>query len=563
MSENHSSEPPVRHREPPAQLPTPVLVLGTGIAGLSTALKFAARGFAVTVICKAEPAEGSTRYAQGGIASVWSKQDSFEEHKKDTLAAGAGLCREDVVDLCVREGPARVRELIELGVSFTRMDTKTGQNLPTGDPTEAFDLHREGGHGQRRILHADDLTGWAIEKALLDQIARHPKIQVLDHHIAVDLITEGKIFKRWRRPGRCLGAYVLNIQTGQVETHSADVTVLATGGAGKVYLYTSNPDTATGDGIAMAYRAGAEVANLEFMQFHPTCLYHPSARTFLISEALRGEGAVLKTIAGEDFMGRYHEMKSLAPRDIVARAIDIEMKRTGDKHVLLDCTHLPAAELRKKFPNIFEKCMGFGIDITQMPIPVVPACHYTCGGVLVDVHAQTNIQNLYAVGEVACTGLHGANRLASNSLLEAVVFAHRAVENALPALALRSSQAAALLPPPLPEWDTGHAVEIEEQIDIAANWLELRHLMWNYVGIVRSDQRLERAKRRIDLLKAEVNAYYWDRLLTKDLVELRNLLTVAELTVQCAMLRKESRGLHSNADYPDRDDALFKHDTII
>jgi L-aspartate oxidase len=536
-----------------------VLILGTGIAGLSAALKFARTSvIEVTLICKADAAEGSTRYAQGGIASVWSKQDSFEEHKQDTLTAGAGLCHEDIVEICVREGPNRVQELIDLGVEFTKNDV--------ADPTEVFSLHREGGHSQRRILHADDLTGWAIEKALLEQIRKMPNIRLCENHVGVDLITEGKIFKRWRRPGRCLGAYVLNTDTGQVETYAADVTILATGGAGKVYLYTSNPDTATGDGIAMAYRAGAEVANLEFMQFHPTCLYHPSARTFLVTEALRGEGAVLRTIGGDEFMSRYHPMASLAPRDIVARAIDMEMKRTGDKHVVLDTTAIPPEELRKKFPNIYETCRGYGIDITKQGIPVVPACHYTCGGVLVDANAQTNIQGLYAIGEVACTGLHGANRLASNSLLEAVVFAHRAFEHAMPglqALPQEPSGIQAPLPPHLPEWDVGHAVELEEQIDITANWLEIRQLMWNYVGIVRSDQRLERALRRIELLKAEVNAYYWDFLLTKDLVELRNLLTVAELIVRCAQARKESRGLHYTVDYPQKDDRGFMHDTIM
>jgi L-aspartate oxidase len=540
---------------------TQVLILGTGIAGLSAALKFAEK-CEVTIVCKADPAEGSTRYAQGGIASVWSKQDSFEEHKNDTLVAGAGLCHPDIVDICVREGPSRVRELIELGVEFTKATPAHGNLLPT-DPTEVFDLHREGGHGQRRILHADDLTGWAIEKALLTKVTQHPRIRLLEDHIAIDLITEGKILKRWRKPGKCLGAYILNIKNGKVMTLAAQTTLLATGGAGKVYLYTSNPDTCTGDGIAMASRAGARVSNLEFMQFHPTCLYHPSARTFLISEALRGEGAVLRTIAGEEFMSRHHPMGSLAPRDIVARAIDIEMKRTGDKHVLLDCSNLSAEEIRKKFPNIYETCLKYGIDITQSPIPVVPAAHYTCGGVLVDEHAQTSIQGLYAVGEVACTGLHGANRLASNSLLEAVVFAHRAVSHALPTLLETESHPPAPTPDHLPEWDVGHAVELEEQIDITANWLEIRHLMWNYVGIVRSNRRLERAQRRLDLLKAEVNAYYWDFLLTKDLIELRNLLTVAELIVQCALVRKESRGLHYTVDYPAKDDKNFAHDTVL
>jgi L-aspartate oxidase len=538
-------------------LDSQVLILGTGIAGLSAALKFA-KTCKVVLVCKADRAEGATRYAQGGIASVWSKQDSFEEHKQDTLTAGAGLCDAEIVDICVTEGPTRVQELIDLGVEFTKADiAREG----TTDPTEVFDLHREGGHGRRRILHADDLTGWAIEKALLNQIAKTPQIQVLENHVAIDLITEGKLLKK--EPGKCLGAYILNIETGKVITVAADITVLATGGAGKVYLYTSNPDTATGDGIAMAYRAGAQVANLEFMQFHPTCLYHPSARTFLISEALRGEGAVLKTISGDPFMNRYHPMASLAPRDIVARAIDMEIKRTGDKHVLLDCSAISEEDLRRKFPNIYEICREYGIDITLESIPVVPAAHYSCGGVQVNQYAQTTIDALYAVGEVACTGLHGANRLASNSLLEAVVFAHRVVEHALPLLQTTRTQRTIIAHKRLPEWDTGHAVELEEQIDITANWLEIRNLMWNYVGIVRSNRRLERAQRRIQLLKDEVNAYYWDFLLTRDLIELRNLLTVADLTVQCALMRKESRGLHYTVDFPKKDDQLGLKDSVI
>lgn len=549
-----------------------ILVLGTGIAGLSTALKFAERGAHVRIIAKSEAVEGSTRYAQGGIASVWSKQDSFEEHKADTLRAGAGLCHESVAELCVREGPARVKELIDWGVAFTlRQESDTlgtsgasggtgasgtpGANARLGDPTEAFDLHREGGHGKRRILHADDLTGLEIERALLEQVRKHPSISLFEHHIGVDLITEGKILGRWRGPGRCLGAYVLNIRTGEIHTFEADFTVLATGGAGKVYLYTSNPDVSTGDGIAMGYRAGARVANLEFMQFHPTCLYHPGARTFLISEALRGEGAILRNSQGEDFMKRHHEMGSLAPRDIVARAIDLEMKRTGDRCVYLDATQV--ADIARKFPNISETCLKLGIDIAAQPIPVVPACHYTCGGVLVNHDAETTISGLYAVGEVACTGLHGANRLASNSLLEAVVFAHRAVEHAM-----SRPHPAPAGPIRIPAWDRGHAVPLEERLDIAVNWLEIRSLMWNYVGIVRSNRRLERARRRIDLLKAEVNVYYWDYILNQELIELRNLLTVADLIVQSASLRRESRGLHYTVDYPETD-PLFARDTVI
>jgi L-aspartate oxidase len=546
----------------PDGIHSPILILGTGIAGLSAALKFADR-YPVTLACKSDPAEGATRYAQGGIASVWSKQDTFADHIADTLIAGAGLCHSDIVDICVHEGPERVQELIALGVEFTK--TSPLEQGHAGDPAEAFDLHKEGGHGRRRILHADDLTGWAIEKALLARVTSHPQITLLDHHIAVDLITEGRGLKRWRKPERCLGAYLLDIRTQKITTLAANITLLATGGAGKVYLYTSNPDTSTGDGIALAYRAGARVANLEFMQFHPTCLYHPSARTFLISEALRGEGAVLKTLGGDEFMNRHHPMGSLAPRDIVARAIDIEMKRSGDKHVLLDCSPISETDIKRKFPNIYETCFKYGIDISKQAIPVVPAAHYTCGGVLVDEHAQTTLDGLYAVGEVACTGLHGANRLASNSLLEAVVFADRAVKHAFAAIetgALKIDESH-LGTPILPEWNTGHAVELEEQIDIAANWHEIRSLMWNYVGIVRSNRRLERALRRLALLKSEVNRYYWDFLPNKDLIELRNLLTVAELIVQCALLRKESRGLHFTVDYPHKDDSNQLHDTVL
>ena len=533
-----------------------ILILGTGLAGLSAALKIIknAPDIEITVVSKSELEEGATKYAQGGIASVWSKEDSFENHKKDTLLAGAGLCHPNVVEVCVREGPQRVQELIELGVQFTKVKA-TGQILPD------YDLHREGGHGQRRILHAADMTGLEIEKTLIEELRKNPSVKILEYHIAIDLLTEAKLKRRGGKPGRCLGAYVLDEKSSQIITLGADITILATGGAGKVYLYTSNPDTATGDGIAMAYRAGAHVANLEFMQFHPTCLYHPGARTFLISEAVRGEGAVLRTVAGEEFMGKHHAMASLAPRDIVARAIDIEMKRTGDKYVLLDCAKIGDEKITKKFPNIYQTCMKFGFDMTKEPIPVVPAAHYTCGGVLVDENAQTSIQGLFAVGEVACTGLHGANRLASNSLLEAVVFAHRAVTHALHKVRTASSRTE--LPATLPAWNSGQAVALEEQIDIAASWLELRTLMWNYVGIVRSNRRLERAKRRLDLIKSEVNSYYWNYLLTKDLIELRNLITVADLIVGCAQLRKESRGLHYTVDYPNTDDAFYKNDTIL
>lgn len=538
-----------------------VLILGAGIAGLSVALRMGKRTD-VILIAKSDCMEGATRYAQGGIASVWSANDSFDEHKKDTIDAGAGLCHEDIVDICVREGPSRVHELVEMGVPFSRLDPSVPA-LSNADPTEVFDLHREGGHRKRRVLHADDMTGLAIEETLLKAVRNNPSITILEHHMAVDLITEGKILKKRINPDRCLGAYVLDEGSGNVLTMAADVTVLATGGAGKAYLYTSNPDIATGDGIAMAYRAGARVANLEFIQFHPTCLFHPEAKTFLISEALRGEGAVLKNITGREFMDTYHPMGSLAPRDIVARAVDMEMKKTGDKHVLLDATRISAENLRKKFPYIHATCRKFSIDIETMSIPVVPAAHYICGGVLVDSSGHTSIDGLYAVGEVACTGLHGANRLASNSLLEAVVFAHRVNEHAEKFLSGMLPANVDLSRSTLPEWDTGLAVKMEERIDIAVTWHEIRSLMWNYVGIVRSNNRLERAQRRIDLIKSEVRRYFWDYLPTKDLIELRNLLQVSELIIQCASLRKESRGLHYTVDYPERNDDYFGSDTVI
>ena len=535
-------------------MPPKILIIGSGIAGLCTAIKAAklAPGAEISIVNKSTPDEGATRYAQGGIAAVWSSRDSFDDHKTDTLRAGAGLCNNHAVETCVREGPLRVQELIDLGVKFTRSE---GRNT--------YDLHREGGHSRRRILHADDLTGLEIERALLKQAGGVAGIKILDHHIAIDLITEGKLFRRRSLPGRCLGAYLLDINASRVVTSAADITILATGGAGKIYLYTSNPDVSTGDGIAMAYRAGARIANMEFIQFHPTCLFHPAARNYLVSEALRGEGAELTTLDGEKFMTRHHPMGSLAPRDIVARAIDREIKRTGDKHVLLDCRPIGAAGLRGKFPNIYENCLRHGIDITAAPIPVVPAAHYTCGGVLVDENARTTIDGLYAVGETACSGLHGANRLASNSLLEAVVYAHRAASHATGAGRNPPSGDAHELPSKLPDWQSGQAVQLEEQIDIAASWLEIRTLMWNYAGIIRSNRRLERARRRLEILHDEIFADYWNFLPTRDLIELRNILTVAGLIIQSAMLRRESRGLHYSIDYPETDDVHFKHDTVL
>lgn len=551
------------------RLESDFLVLGSGIAGLTFALKAAERG-KVTVLTKTTKKEGATRYAQGGIASVFSEDDSFELHIKDTLEAGAGLCNEEIVEITVREGPDRVRELISLGVPFSKRESANAEE-PDQNLDKLYDLTREGGHTARRILHASDFTGQAIEETLLERIAEHPNIQLLEHHIGIDIITNVTLLKS-KRPNtrhmpetrRCLGVYALDTRKHEIHTFSAPVTVLATGGAGKVYLYTSNPDVATGDGIAMAYRAGARVANMEFMQFHPTCLFHPQAKSFLISEALRGEGGELVDARGISFMKKYHPMGSLAPRDIVARAIDSEMKRSGAPCVYLDMTQHDGEFLKKRFPNIYERCLHFGIDLTKTPIPVVPAAHYTCGGVYTDQWGESSIQNLYAIGEVACTGLHGANRLASNSLLEGVVFADRALRR----IEERKASGAKphhphTIPEPLPEWDSGMAVPMEERINIDHTWRELRTLMWNYVGIVRSDRRLHKAQARLELIRHEVQEYYWNYLLTADLIELRNITTIASLIVECALLRKESRGLQYNLDYPNVDDRFFKRDTVL
>ncbi len=522
------------------------LVLGSGIAGLSFALKVAPHG-RVAIVTKKNSAESNTNYAQGGIAAVTSKEDSFEIHVRDTLEAGAGLCRENVVRTIVEEGPARIAELIELGMRFTERE------VPGPEGGREFDLGKEGGHSKRRILHAKDMTGREVESALLAAVAARPNIQVFENHLAIDLITSQKL--GYVGPNRCLGAYVFDRATGQVDTFAAAGVLLATGGCGKVYLYTTNPDIATGDGVAMAYRAGAAIANMEFIQFHPTCLYHPKAKSFLISEAVRGEGGVLKTIDGVEFMDQHHPRKSLAPRDIVARAIDHEMKRTGADCVLLDITHQPAPFVRERFPNIYRTCLQYGIDITREPIPVVPAAHYQCGGVLTNVDGATEIPGLLAVGEVACTGLHGANRLASNSLLEALVCAHRAAQTAL-----------ARQPAPtdfqIPDWQSGNAQNPDEMVVVAHNWDEIRRCMWDYVGIVRTNKRLERAQKRIANLQEEIQQYYWDFTVTGDLLELRNIATVAEAIVACARQRPESRGLHYNLDYPAPDPAWAQRDTV-
>jgi L-aspartate oxidase len=526
------------------------LVIGSGIAGLTFALDVADRG-SVTIITKRSADEANTRYAQGGIAVVLGPDDAPEHHVKDTLVAGAGLCHEVVAEICAREGPDRIRELIARGARF---DEEGGRPH----------LTREGGHSARRVIHTADATGAEVERALLAAVAAHPNIRVVENQTAIDLI----VLSRFGGPDLCAGAYVLDetasapgSQDGKshaVETYLAHATVLASGGAGKVYLYTTNPDVATGDGVAMAYRAGAEIANMEFYQFHPTCLYHPKAKNFLISEALRGEGAILRLADGAEFMAQHDPRRELAPRDIVARAIDFEMKRTGSEHVLLDITHKPASFIHQHFPTIQAQCLDFGIDITVQPIPVVPAAHYMCGGISTDLHGRSTIPGLWAIGECACTGLHGANRLASNSLLEGLIFGHRAALRIAGQIdELRGGRF-----PDVPPWQVGNAVPSDEEVVVAHNWDELRRTMWNYVGIVRSDARLRRAARRIALLQEEIREYYWKHLVTRDLLELRNIATVAELIVSSATSRHESRGLHSTIDYPETD-ARFAADTVV
>ncbi len=517
------------------------VVLGGGVAGLSFALKAAEHG-QVAVLTKRSRDECNTHYAQGGIASVLAADDTFESHIEDTLTAGAGLCHRDAVEVTVREGPAAVRELAALGADFAR---RRGGELELG---------REGGHSKRRIVHSGDITGREVERVLLSACDDQKNITFFPDTTAIDLVRDRQSS---HGQGRVLGAYALT-PAGKIETYLGRVTVLATGGAGKVYLYTTNPDVATGDGVAMAYRAGAPIANMEFYQFHPTCLYHPEAKSFLVSEALRGEGGKLRLRSGETFMERYHALGALAPRDVVARAIDAELKRTGDESVFLDMTHLGRTFLMERFPNIYAACKAFNVDMAVQPIPVVPAAHYMCGGVVSDLDGRTGCPGLYAIGEVACTGLHGANRLASNSLLEGLVFGARAAR-----AGAEEAKGGAPSPGGVPDWDAGAAGDSDESVVVSHNWDELRRLMWNYVGIVRTGKRLMRARRRLDLLREEIREYYWRFKVTRDVVELRNIADVAHLVVECATRRKESRGLHCTLDYPERDDHNWLRDTVV
>jgi len=532
------------------------LVIGSGIAGLSFAIKTADHG-TVTLVTKKSAVDSNTNLAQGGIATVFSKMDSFDLHINDTLLAGDGICNREVVEAVIKNGPARIKELIRFGVEFN----KNSPSSSDGDASD-LDLGQEGGHSRKRIVHSHDMTGKEVEKALLFLARNHKNIEILENHIAIDLITRSTRTKRGSvittHEDYCCGAYVLDSTSGKVKTFCARITLLASGGAGKVYLYTSNPDIATGDGIAMGYRAGTSVANLEFVQFHPTCLYHPDAKNFLISEAVRGEGGRLVDHTGQAFMAKYSDLEDLACRDIVARAIDTELKKSGQDSVFLDISHKPPDFIKSRFPNLYENCKRFGFDMTTDPLPVVPAAHYMCGGVPTDMVGRTDIKGLFAVGETACTGLHGANRLASNSLLEALVYAHKAARRAVTDLNRLDFNV-----PSLPPWDEVGTTDSDEQIVVTQNWDEIRRFMWNYVGIVRSDKRLARAKRRIELISREIKEYYWNFKVTADLIELRNLATVAELIIECAMHRKESRGLHYNIEYPEKNNERWNKDTVI
>ncbi len=517
-----------------------VVIIGSGAAGLSLALHLASR-CKVAVLSKVTITEGSTFYAQGGISAVLADSDSIESHVQDTLKAGAGLCLEDTVRHTVEHGPEAIQWLLDLGVPFSR-------NSSNGE----LHLTREGGHSHRRVVHADDATGEAIETTLVEQARKHDNIALFEQHLAVDLIT-----RQNNGSQRCVGAYVLDCKRARTDVFRAKFVVLATGGASKAYLYTSNPDGSTGDGIAMAWRAGCRVANMEFMQFHPTCLYHSKAKSFLISEAVRGEGGILKLPDGERFMRRFDPQLELAPRDIVARAIDHEMKRLGIEHIYLDISDKPTDFIIKHFPTIYARCLKFGFDMSAEPLPVVPAAHYTCGGVMTDLHARTDIEDLYAIGEVGFTGLHGANRMASNSLLECLVFAHAAAEDIIANLEKPAIDA------PIQPLDESQVSDSDERVVVTHNWDELRRFMWDYVGIVRTTKRLERAKHRVDLLNREIYDYYAHFKITSDLIELRNLALVSDLIIRSALSRKESRGLHFMRDYPEPDPSQEHINTVL
>ena len=534
-----------------------VLIIGSGAAGLSLALRLAKRA-KVAVISKKELTEGCTLYAQGGIAGVCkNKEDSVHEHVEDTIKAGAGLCDRHIVQYAVEKGQQQIEWLINLDVPFTRKKTSNG--------IEHFHLTREGGHSHRRVFHAADATGKAIEDTLVSQVHSHRNIDVFEHHLAIDLILENKTTEQKitgltstrKQNNRCVGAYILDRKKDTTRVFRARFVVLASGGASKVYLYTSNPDVSTGDGIAMAWRAGCRVANMEFIQFHPTCLYHPKAKSFLVTEALRGEGAKLLLPDGKPFMQQFDPRGELAPRDIVARAIDHEMKRLGIPCVYLDISHQPADFIKSHFPTIYKRCLEYGIDITTEAIPVVPAAHYTCGGVMTNIDGRTDIPGLYAIGETSFTGLHGANRMASNSLLECFVFAAAAAQDILREINNID------YPPLLPEWDESRVTNSDEEVVVSHNWDELRQFMWDYVGIVRTNKRLERAKHRVDLLTREIEEYYEHFRVTNDLIELRNLVQVADLIIQSALSRKESRGLHYTLDYPETNISVSPQNTIL
>ncbi|HBC58649.1 MAG TPA: L-aspartate oxidase [Gammaproteobacteria bacterium] len=521
---------------------TDVLIVGSGAAGLTTALKLAPY-CTVSVLSKGQLSAGSTLYAQGGVAAV-TDRSRWQSHIEDTLNAGVGLCHQETVEFCVRRGQEAVEWLIDQGVGFTTEKNHEGAT--------SYHLTQEGGHSERRIFHVDDATGKAVETTLEQQARAHPNIHIYEHRLAIDLITAHKL---GGKKNRCLGLYALNCGSTEVETFVANHVVLATGGAAQAYLYSSNPDTATGDGIAMAWRAGCRITNMEFMQFHPTCLYHPKAKSFLLTEALRGEGATLHLPNGERFMAHRHAQAELAPRDIVARTIDHEMKRHGLEFILLDISHKKPEFVRNHFPNLYQKCLEYGFDLTQEPVPVVPAAHYTCGGIMTNLHAETDLPGLYAVGETACTGLHGANRMASNSILECLVFAGACAERIQAQLLEKIEQFE------IPAWDETRVTDSDEQVVVSHNWHELRRFMWDYVGIVRTNKRLERAKRRVELLRMEANEYYGNFKVNRDLLELRNLVDVSNLIIRSAMSRKESRGLHYTLDYPAQ--KSITEDTIL